>query len=94
MGALSSAGLNTYTDAVYTPPDDGAEISGVYVSVDDLVDELTGEVAQNGAVLYMRKSQIGQPLQDATVKAGGVVWKIGRRLPSEDPSLAAAEAYK
>lgn len=94
MQAMATAGLATYTDGVYTPPDGGDEVGGVYVVVDDLIDELTGNVTQNGAVLYMRRSIVGPPIQGATVKAGGVTWRVGRRLPTEDPSLVACEAHK
>lgn len=91
---LAEAGMGAHTDAVYTPPDGGAAITGVYVMVEDLEDELTGEVTQTGATLRMLRSQVGTPLQGGTVAVDGTTWRIDRRLPSNDPSMVAVEAGK
>lgn len=92
--ALALEGLDAYTDAIYTPPDGGDPIPDVYVVVDDLVNELTGEVTQGGAVLSLYRWQVGTPVQGATVQAGGTTWTITRRRSTTDQSEVHVEAKR
>ncbi len=92
--ALADAGLHAHVDGVYTPPDGGAAVTGVYVVIDDLVSETSGEVTQGGAVLSLLRSQVGVAVQGGTVLVDGTTWKIGRRQPSTDPSMINYEASR
>lgn len=92
--SLAAEGMGAFVDAVYTPPDSGDPVTDVYVIVEDLEDELTGEVTQTGAVLQLLRSQISTPVQGATLAAGDTTWKIGRRRETTDPSMVAVEAHK
>lgn len=91
--ALAAEGMGAFTDAVYTPQGGGDPVTGVYVIVEDLEDDL-GDVTQGGAVLRILRSQVGTPVQGATLAVDGTTWNIGRRRPTTDPSMVAVEAYK
>lgn len=91
---LAAEGMGAHIDAVYTPPDGGVPVPGVYVIVEDLTDELSGEVTQGGAVLHLLRSQVGTPVQGATLAAGGTTWRINRRRSTTDPSMVAVEAAR
>ena len=92
--ALAAEGMGAHVDAVYTPPDGGAAVPDVYVVIDDLVSETTGEVTQGGAVLSLLRSQLGRAVQGGTLAVDGTTWKIGRRRSSTDPSMLEYEAYR
>ena len=92
--ALAAEDMGAYIDAVYNPPDGGAAVPDVYVVIEDLVSETTGEVTQGGAVLSLLRSQLGQAVQGATLAVDGTTWKIGRRRSSTDPSMLEYEAYR
>ncbi|MFW6024091.1 MAG: head-tail joining protein [Dichotomicrobium sp.] len=92
--ALAEEGMGAYTDAVYTPPDGGDPVLDVYVIVEDLVDETTGQVTQGGAVLSLLKSQVDVATQGGTVEAGDTTWTITRRRATTDKSLIQYEAKR
>lgn len=94
MRSLARAGLNVFTEATYTPPDGGSAVADVYVAVEDLESEFDGEVTQNGAILSLLRSQVGTPVQGATVEVDGTTWRIDRRLSTTDPSMVRVEAGK
>lgn len=90
---LASAGMGAHTDAVYIPPDGGQTVLDVYVIVEDLVSETTGEVTQGGALLSIPRSQV-VATQGGQLDINGEVWRINRRVYTTDPAMIQYEASK